>query len=187
MTATNQLPVEEKKTAPRQELQWANDISYNDTNRRLHHVNVLEYNETMAERTTRFKHRANTPVTKDVPELSAGDLFDRKSRMKASTSRRIRASTWSTHTAYMPPYGRFLYLLLQIASIIKQLLRKSNLLSKELIKSAKLRKNFAPKLLKALRNFTLDVDIYRNHDPFSENFGLTIWKLRAISVLNSSA
>jgi hypothetical protein len=49
---------------------------------------------------------------------------------------------------------------LQIASILEQLLRKSNLLSKELIKSAKSSKNLALKLLEALRNFALDVDTY---------------------------
>lgn len=54
------------------------------------------------------------------------------------------------------------YLLLQMASTIEQLLRNSNLLSKEFIKSVKSSKNLALKLLEALRNFELDVDTYRN-------------------------
>lgn len=161
MTAGNRLSIEATRTSPKQEFQWANDIGYKDTNRRLHHVNVMECRETVAGKSTRFKHITNIPVTmENVPELSAGGRLRWKIENEGFNVQKNQGFNLEHAYSRHPTGWKVFYLLLQIASILEQLLRKSNLLSKELIKSAKSSKNLALKLLEALRNFALDVDTY---------------------------
>lgn len=161
MTAGNRLSIEATKTSPKQEFQWANDISYKDTNRRLHHVNVMECRETVAGKSTRFKHVTNVAPTKEnVPELSAGGRLRWKIENEGFNVQKNQGFNLEHAYSRHPTGWKVFYLLLQMASILEQLLRKSNLLSKELIKSAKSSKNLALKLLEALRNFALDVDTY---------------------------
>jgi hypothetical protein len=157
----NRLTHEATDVSPKREFQWVNQISYKDTNRRLHHVNVLECKETSADKTTRFKQITNLPVTNEnVPELSAGGRFRWKIENEGFNVQKNQGFNLEHAYSRHPTGWKVFYLLLQIASILEQLLRKSNLLSKELIKSAKSSKNLALKLLEALRNFALDVDTY---------------------------
>ncbi len=159
----NRLVQEPTSESPKREFQWANDISYKDTNRRLHNVSVLECKETVAGKTTRFKHIANIPVTKEnVPELSAGGRLRWKIENEGFNVQKNQGFNLEHAYSRHPTGWKVFYLLLQIASILEQLLRKSNLLSKELIKSAKSSKNLALKLLEALRNFALNVDTYKD-------------------------
>lgn len=161
MTAGNRLAVEATRTTPERAFQWANDISYMDTKGRLHGVNVLECKETVAGTSTRFKQITNIPVTKEnVPELSAGGRLRWKIENEGFNVQKNQGFNLEHAYSRHPTGWKVFYLLLQIASILEQLLRKSNLLPKELIKSAKSSKNLALKLLEALRNYALDVDTY---------------------------
>lgn len=173
----NRMVREATSDSPGQEFQWVNAISYKDTNRRLHDVNVLECKETavvstrcrhavgrgLAGKTTRFKHITNIPITKEnVPKLSTGGRLRWKIENEGFNVQKNQGFNLEHAYSRHPTGWKVFYLLLQIASIIEQLLRKSNLLSKELIKSAKSSKNLALKLLEALRNFALDVDTYKD-------------------------
>lgn len=166
----NRLAQEAASESPRREFQWANQISYKDTKGRLHEVNVLECRETSGPRpgcrdaagkTTRFKHITNIPITKEnVPEVSTGGRLRWKIENEGFNVQKNQGFKLEHAYSRHPTGWKVFYLLLQVASILEQLLRKSNLLSKELIKSAKSSKNLALKLLEALRNFALDVDTY---------------------------
>lgn len=161
MSAGNRLAIEAAKASPGQEFQWAGGISYRDTGRRLHDLSVLECKESLATKATRFKHVSNIPVTKEnVPVLSAGGRLRWKIENEGFNVQKNQGFNLEHAYSRHPTGWKVFYLLLQIASILEQLLRKSNLLSKELIKSAKSSKNLALKLLEALRNYALDVDTY---------------------------
>lgn len=161
MSAGNRLCVEATKASPCQEFRWAGGISYRDTGRRLHDLSVLECKESLAAKATRFKHVSNIPVTKEnVPMLSAGGRLRWKIENEGFNVQKNQGFNLEHAYSRHPTGWKVFYLLLQIASILEQLLRKSNLLSKELIKSAKSSKNLALKLLEALRNYALDVDTY---------------------------
>lgn len=163
ISPANRLSTSTAKTATSQEFQWVNAISYRDTSRRLHDVNVLECTETVAGKATRFKHITNIPVTNEnVPELSAGGRLRWKIENEGFNVQKNQGFNLEHAYSRHPTGWKVFYLLLQVASIIEQLLRKSNLLSKELIKRAKSSKNLALKLLEALRNFALDVDTYND-------------------------
>ena len=99
-------------------------------------------------------------INENVPELSAGGRFRWKIENEGFNVQKNQGFNLEHAYSRHPTGWKVFYLLLQIASILEQLLRKSNLLSKELIKSAKSSKNLALKLLEALRNFALDVDTY---------------------------
>ena len=159
----NRLTLEATKTSPKQEFQWVQGISYKDTKGRLHEVNVEECKETLAGKSTKFKHVTNIRPTKEnVPELSAGGRLRWKIENEGFNVQKNQGFNLEHAYSRHPTGWKVFYLLLQIASILEQLLRKSNLLSKELIKSAKSSKNLALKLLEALRNFALDVDSYKD-------------------------
>lgn len=161
ISAGNHLCVEATKASPRQEFQWAGAISYRDTGRRLHDLGVLECKEYLAAKATRFKHVTNIPVTKEnVPMLSAGGRLRWKIENEGFNVQKNQGFNLEHAYSRHPVGWKVFYLLLQVASIFEQLLRKSNLLSKELIKSAKSSKNLALKLLEALRNYALDVHTY---------------------------
>jgi hypothetical protein len=161
LNTASRLTLETAKTFDTQEFQWIEDIEYKDTNRRLHQVNVLECRETESGKSTRFKFITNIPITKkSVPELSTGGRLRWKIENEGFNVQKNQGFNLEHAYSKHPTGWKVFYLLLQIASTIEQLLRKSNLLTKELIRSAKSSKNLALKLLEALRNFALDVDTY---------------------------
>jgi hypothetical protein len=161
LNTANRLTLETAKTFDRQEFQWIEDISYKDTKSRLHLLNVFQCRETESGKSTRFKFVTNIPITKkNVPELSTGGRLRWKIENEGFNVQKNQGFNLEHAYSKHPTGWKVFYLLLQIATIIEQLLRKSNLLSKELITSAKSSKNLALKLLEALRNYALDVDTY---------------------------
>ena len=136
---------------------------YKDTKRRVHEVHVVECRESNAGRTTKFKSITNIKPSKDNVQVlcQAGrcrwKIENEGFNVQKNQGYRLE------HAYTRDPNGwKVFYLVLQMATIIEQLLRKSNLLSKELIKSAKTSKNLAAKLLEALRNYALSVDSYKD-------------------------
>lgn len=146
-----------------QEFQWATEIVYKDTHGRLHEVHVVECKETKRDKSVRFKLITNIKPTKEnVPDLCKGGRLRWKIENEGFNVQKNNGFNLE-HAYSRDPVGwKVFYLLLQMAATIEQLLRKSNLLSEELIKSAKSSKNLALKLLEALRNYALDVETYRD-------------------------
>jgi hypothetical protein len=147
--------------AAKQEFQWARGIMFKDTKGRLHEVHVTECRETNDHKSVRFKTITNIPPTREnVPDLCKGGRLRWKIENEGFNVQKNNGFNLE-HAYSRDPVGwKVFYLVLQLAATIEQLLRKSNLLSEELIKSAKSSKNLALKLLEALRNYALNVDTY---------------------------
>jgi hypothetical protein len=146
-----------------QEYKWAADIEYKDTQNKWHTVHVIECLEKQLgiERPTTFRHITNIPPTKqNVPVLSSTG----RSRWKIENNgfnvqKNQDYELEHTYTKHKTGWKVF-YLLLQIATIIEQLLTHSNLLDEELRKTSKSVRNLASKILEAIRNYNLDKDTY---------------------------
>ena len=161
---TNRLnPPKEKGSYKTSEYRWASDIAYRDTKGRDHIVHVVECRETDAGKTTKFKSITNIKPSKgNVQVLCEAGRCRWKIENEGFNVQKNQGYRLE-HAYTRDPNGwKVFYLVLQMATIIEQLLRKSNLLSKELIKSAKSSKNLAAKLLEALRNYALSVDTYKD-------------------------
>jgi hypothetical protein len=156
-------PPREKGSQKTAEYRWVSDIDYKDTKNRKHIVHVVECHETVAGKTKKFKTITNIKPTKDNVQIlcEAGrcrwKIENEGFNVQKNQGYRLE------HAYTRDPVGwKVFYLVLQMATIIEQLLRKSNLLGKELLKSIKTSKNLASKLLEALRNYTLTVDTYKD-------------------------
>jgi hypothetical protein len=156
-------PPREKGSSKTGEYRWASDIAYRDTKGRDHAVHVVECGETDAGKATKFKSITNIKPSKgNVQVLCEAGRCRWKIENEGFNVQKNQGYRLE-HAYTRDPNGwKVFYLVLQMATIIEQLLRKSNLLSKELIKSAKSSKNLAAKLLEALRNYTLSVDTYKD-------------------------
>lgn len=156
-------PPREKGSPKTSEYRWARDIAYRDTKGRDHAVHVVECRETDAGKTTKFKSITNIKPSKgNVQVLCEAGRCRWKIENEGFNVQKNQGYRLE-HAYTRDPNGwKVFYLVLQMATIIEQLLRKSNLLSKELIKSAKTSKNLAAKLLEALRNYALSVDTYKD-------------------------
>ena len=161
---TNRLnPPREKGSSKTSEYRWASNIAYRDTKGRDHIVHVVECGQTDAGKTTKFKSITNIKPSKgNVQVLCEAGRCRWKIENEGFNVQKNQGYRLE-HAYTRDPNGwKVFYLVLQMATIIEQLLRKSNLLSKELIKSAKSSKNLAAKLLEALRNYALSVDTYKD-------------------------
>lgn len=146
-----------------QEYKWVDGIDYKDSQNKWHKVNVFECIEGApgAARPTTFRHIANiTPIKQNVPLLSATG----RSRWKIENNgfnvqKNQDYELEHSYTEHETGWKVF-YLVLQIATIIEQLLTHSKLLDPELRKTSKAVRNLASKILEAIRNYKLDRDTY---------------------------
>lgn len=145
------------------EYKWVEGIDYKDTQNKWHKVNVFECVETVpgAARPKTFRYIANTgPTKQNVPLLSAAG----RSRWKIENNGFNVQKNQDYELEH--PYSKHatgwkvFYLVLQIATIIEQLLTHSKLLDPELRKTSKAVRNLASKILEAIRNYKLDKETY---------------------------
>lgn len=146
-----------------QQYKWVEGIEYEDTYKKRHLVHVFECVEKhlAAQRPTTFRYITNIPTTKqNVPTLSSTG----RSRWKIENNgfnvqKNQGYELEHAYTRHKTGWKVF-YLVLQIATIIEQLLTHSNLLDPELRKTSKAVRNLASKILEAIRNYKLDKDTY---------------------------
>ena len=158
-----------------QTYKWIEGIAYQDSHGKWHNVNVFECVEAAARtaRLTTFRYISNiTPDKQSVPQLVAAG----RSRWKIENNGfnvQKNQDYGLEHSYTKHPTGwKVFYLVMQIATIIEQMLTHSKLIDPELHKSARAVRNLASKILEAIRNYNLDRDTLRFflEQPFQVRF-----------------
>ena len=149
-----------------QHFNWVKQVEYIDTKRRKHLLNVIECRESLnpsyaEEKDRKFKFITNlNPTEKNVPLLCQGGR-DRWKIENEGFNVQKNQDFELEHAYTKHPNGwKVFYLVLQMSTIMEQLLFKSNLLPDPLKKRIKTAKNLANRLLEAWRNYQLTVDRY---------------------------
>lgn len=151
-----------------QRFRWVNDIEYLDTERRHHHLHVVEClqakpDENGEPKTTRFKWISAFPLTEDhVIELcNQGGRLRWKIENEGFNVQK-NGGYHLEHAYTNNDTGiKVYYFLLQIACILAQLVEKGDLLRHLFHKGFGSAKNFAFRLLEATRNASFTPQDYR--------------------------
>lgn len=164
-----------KKREIRQEFSWVEAISYTDTGKKEHCLNVIECLETKPDgegtlKTTKFKWVTNLRTTKSNVATLAKE--GGRSRWIIEEGFNIQKNGgYELEHSYTTDYiaAKVFYYLLQIAHTIAQLINKGSLFKKAFPKGLGSEKNLAFRLLEALRN-----------TPFSKNLfnALSSWHIQ---------
>lgn len=149
-----------KKAGGRQELSWANNISYKDTSAREHTLNVLQSiqtpppNKAQEEVRTTFRWLTNLGVTRDNAAALANEGGRLRWKIENEGFNTQKNGGFRLEHAYTrDPEGiKVYYYLLQMACIISQLMEKGSLLKAAYPRGFGSAKNIAWRILEAWRN-----------------------------------
>jgi hypothetical protein len=142
----------------RQEFAWVEDLRYTDAQDRPHRFNALQCLETHCERTTRFAWLTNFRVAAH----NATVLGNRGGRCRWTIENEgfniQKNGGFNLEHAYSrgPRQIKNLYLLLQIAHLILQLIERGNLLSQDCKRLFGSLRNLSRRLAESLRNRLID-------------------------------
>lgn len=146
----------------RQDFRWVENISYTDSAHREHCLNVIECLETKPacqgkRDTTKFKWITNLTVTRAnvVTLANQGGRIRWKIENEGFNAQKNRGYALEHAYTTNPTSAKIFYFLLQIAHTIEQLVTKGSLLTKAFPQRLGSGKNFAFRLLEALRNTPL--------------------------------
>jgi len=146
----------------RQAFRWVEDIRYTDSAHREHCLSVIECLETKPnsksrEETTKFKWVTNLKVTKAnvVALANEGGRIRWKIENEGFNAQKNRGYALEHAYTTNPTSAKIFYYLLQIAHMIEQLITKGSLIRKASLQRLGSGKNFAFRLLEALRNTVL--------------------------------
>jgi len=147
-----------------QDFVWANDIEYQDTQKRIHTLDVLQCRETKPgkEEPITFRWVSNFHVT----QTNATRLGNNGARLRWKTENEVfyvqknggfeleHAYVWNENAA------KIFHALLQFAFILGQLIEKGSLFKKAFQKGFGSSKNLAAQILETIRNTKMTVETY---------------------------
>jgi len=144
-----------------QEYRWENDIEYCDSEKRIHHANVVECVEEK-EDGTKTKHVWITNIKTSTGTIDAIANHGGRLRWKIENEgfNVQKNGGYNLEHAYSrdPNARKIFYLLLQIAHLIFQLIEKGSLFRKAFPKGLGSQRNLAKRILEAWRNLKISAN-----------------------------